>query len=285
LAVHLPAEPCALDVDATRFVQILSNLLHNAAKFTPSNGRIEVAAERREGSGSASDELVLTVSDTGVGIASDLLPHVFDLFAQGERLALQSHGGMGIGLSLARQLVEMHGGSIEATSAGPGCGSTFTLRLPIADAPASPDTSVAPSARGTTTRRRVLVIDDNADAAQMLAMLIRAMGGEARTATNGASGIRLARAFRPDLILLDIGMPGIDGYETCRRIRQESFGRSVCIVALTGWGQEKDKQQAGEAGFDLHLTKPADPLVLEHLLAGDPHADARHTVRLSRERS
>jgi CheY-like chemotaxis protein len=169
----------------------------------------------------------------------------------------------------------MHGGSIDASSAGPGRGSTFTLRLPICELLAPSDVAAAPGMNGSAAHRRVVVIDDNADAGQMLALLIRTMGGEAWTATNGSSGIRLARTFLPDLILLDIGMPGLDGYETCRRIRQESFGRSVCIVALTGWGQDQDKQRASDAGFDLHLTKPADPLVLERLIVGDQRAGER----------
>ena len=274
LTIELPAAPCELDVDPTRFVQVLSNLLHNAAKFTPANGHVTVTGRRVTGEGRA-DELVLAVADTGVGITADLLPSVFDLFAQGERRSLQAHGGLGIGLSLARQLIQLHGGSIEARSEGPGCGSTFTVRMPLAGAPARPPAPALMSAGERVTRRRVLIVDDNADAAQMLAMLVRTMGGDARTATNGASGIRLARRFAPDLILLDIGMPGIDGYETCRRLRREPFGPSVSIVALTGWGQEQDKQRAAEAGFDLHLTKPADPALLERLLAGEAERAAR----------
>jgi signal transduction histidine kinase/CheY-like chemotaxis protein len=275
LTVEVPQPGYLLDVDPTRFVQVISNLLHNAAKFTPPDGRVELRAELQPEMDSGSDELVLSVSDSGVGIAADLLPHVFDLFAQGDRLGFQSRSGLGIGLALARQLIELHGGSITAESAGPGEGTTFLVRLPVSAVDAAGDSDPSAATAVRASGRRVLVIDDNVDAAETLALLVRALGGEARMATSGLSGIEIARIFQPDLILLDIGMPGIDGYETCQRLRLEPFGRSVCIVALTGWGQEQDKRRAMEAGFDIHLTKPADPMLLERLLLGADVSDIR----------
>ncbi|CAN5690956.1 hypothetical protein BH18ACI5_BH18ACI5_22820 [soil metagenome] len=269
LAVQLPETEPRLFVDPTRFVQVLSNLLNNAAKFTDSGGRIVVRAEVvNEGSGPA--ELVLAVSDTGEGIDRDMLPRVFDLFAQGERSRHRTQAGLGIGLALARRIVEMHGGRIEARSGGPGCGSEFTLHVPVLDAIDDPADNAASIAAPSELKRRVLFVDDNVDAAETLASLVRALGGEARTAADGLSGIECASTFAPDVILLDIGMPVIDGYETCRRIRQQPFGERIFIVAITGWGQEGDKRRAAEAGFDAHLTKPADSAALERLLSNSP---------------
>jgi PAS domain S-box-containing protein len=263
LNVHIPDEPYILDIDRTRMVQVLSNLLHNAVKFTPPNGHVEISARctapaTREVDG----RVALTVSDDGVGIPEKMLPHIFDLFTQGDH----SQPGLGIGLALARRLVEMHGGRIEACSEGPGRGSVFTIDLPVARHLAQMDSAdMAP--RVAHVSRRVLIVDDNQDAAESLAMLIEVLGGQARIALNGQAGLQAVAEFRPDLVLLDIGMPGIDGYETCRRIRLGPFGRDVLIVALTGWGQEQDKRRAMDAGFDAHLTKPADPAVLERILS------------------
>ena len=209
----------------------------------------------------------MTIADSGIGIAADLLPRVFDLFSQGGAPA--SHAGLGIGLALARRLVEMHGGTIDAHSDGLGRGSVFTIRLPVATDATAP----APGARmaRAASRRRVVVIDDNADAATAMAMLVGALGGDARVANDGERGLAEVVAFRPDLVLLDIGLPGIDGYETCRRIRA-LLGTSCLVVAVSGWGQEQDKQAAARAGFDRHITKPADPDVLARILAETPAA-------------
>jgi PAS domain S-box-containing protein len=273
LTIDLPDEPCTLDVDPTRVVQVLSNLLHNAAKFTPSGGHVALkatcAAPTTE---SGQGDVVLTVSDDGIGISKEMLPLVFDLFTQGEQASTQSQRGLGIGLALARRLVEMHGGSIDAASAGPDLGSTFTVRLPTASRAALVDTIPATGTFGKVTRR-VVIVDDNEDAARLMAMLVDELGGDTRVAHDGQAAIRAVSEFLPDVVLLDIGMPGLDGYETCRRIRMEQGARDVVIVAVTGWGQDEDKQRALESGFDAHLTKPADPAALERILAGGSLAD------------
>jgi PAS domain S-box-containing protein len=264
IVVRLPETPPVLHVDPTRFVQVLSNLLNNAAKFTDAGGTIQVAGTVVPGAAGA-DELVLSVSDTGIGIPSAMLPRVFDLFTQGEHTRHGAQSGLGIGLALARRIVEMHDGQIDARSDGAGTGSVFTIRLPLAFRAAEAPGSESPTGE-SGVKRRVLVVDDNADAAEMLASLVRAIGGEAETAGNGLDGLQRASTFAPDVIFLDIGMPAMDGYETCRRIRREPFGEGALIVALTGWGQERDKRRAEEAGFDAHLTKPADPLDIQRLL-------------------
>jgi PAS domain S-box-containing protein len=267
LRVDLPDQPCLLYVDPTRIVQVLSNLLHNAGKFTPSGGHIDVCARCRMSEISTESELELTVSDDGIGIATDMLPRVFELFAQAEqRGAVRSQPGLGIGLALAQRLVEMHGGRIEAASKGLDQGSTFRIVLPITSGIELVDSPDSDS-RFETVTRRVLVIDDNEDAAGSMALWLEALGSQVRIAHDGESAVRAIAEFRPDVVLLDIGMPGMDGYETCRRIRFEPFGSDVFIVALTGWGQEQDKVLATKAGFDAHLTKPADPAVLERILS------------------
>ena len=274
LVVTLPDADLRLFVDPTRLVQVLSNLLNNATKFTESRGTIVLTAEVARGADV--DQLVLWVTDNGIGISSAMLPRVFELFTQAEQTGQRGQPGLGIGLALARRIVELHDGHIEAHSAGPGTGSQFTIRLPLlvvgdeAPAEARPDVD-----RGVVTRR-VLIIDDNADAAEMMALLVGAVGAHTETATDGPEGIRRAGVFAPDVIFLDIGMPVMDGYEVCRRIRQESFGQHVMIVALTGWGQERDKQRARDVGFDAHLTKPADPVEIQRLLSGGtPRAPTR----------
>ena len=266
LILDLPQSPLRLHVDPTRFVQVVSNLLNNATKFTPAGGRIVVRGEVVPG-GSAG-ELELSVTDTGVGISKEMLPLVFDLFTQAEPSTQRAQPGLGIGLALARRIVEMHDGRIDARSAGAGAGSEFIIRIPLLDAVVEPHEAGTAEVNVGTTTRKVLVVDDNADAADMLAILVRMMGGEAETAGDGPAAIERAAQFAPEVILMDIGMPGMDGYETCRRIRQQPFGRGVLMVALTGWGQQRDKERAAEAGFDLHLTKPADPADIERLLSG-----------------
>jgi signal transduction histidine kinase/integral membrane sensor domain MASE1/ActR/RegA family two-component response regulator len=266
LSIQLPAAPPLLFVDPTRFIQVISNLLNNAAKFTGAGGQINITGAV-VGDSAGGDEVVLRVSDTGIGIPGELLPRVFDLFTQGERPAHRPQPGLGIGLALARRIVEMHGGRIEARSAGPGGGSEFTIYMPALGAVGTAQENPPEAVARAALKRRVLIVDDNADAADTLASLVRTLGGEARTAADGPGGIQCASEFSPDVILLDIGMPGMDGYEACRRLRLAQLDNRAFIVAISGWGQDGDKRRAAEAGFDAHLTKPADPAVLERLLA------------------
>jgi PAS domain S-box-containing protein len=270
LSVDLPDSRWMLDVDPTRFVQVLSNVLQNATKFTEPGGRIQISARVDDSTETPAErrpQVTLSVKDSGIGISSAILPYVFDLFTQENRGSSQA--GLGIGLALARRLIEMHGGRIEARSEGLGRGSELIITLPLSARDRKPRSSE--NIREITIERRVLVIDDNEDAANATAMLVEALGGESRVAYCGDEGIREALAYRPDTVLLDIGMPGIDGYETCRRIRQE-LGQGVFLVALTGFAQEHDKNRAVSAGFNAHLTKPADFTTLAALLNGDRSA-------------
>jgi PAS domain S-box-containing protein len=245
-----------VSADPTRLEQVLTNLLANAVKYTPPGGEITVTVQRD------GDHAVLSVRDTGVGIRPELLPRVFDLFVQADRSLERSAGGLGIGLTLVRQLVQLHGGTVEASSAGPGRGSTFTVRLPIlADLPDADD-AARPAVAGPA--RRVLVVEDNEDAREMLRNLLHILGHEVHEACDGASGIEEARRVRPDAALIDIGLPGIDGYEVARRIRAEVPGAR--LVAVTGYGQPEDRERALAAGFDVHLVKPVDLDQLQRLL-------------------
>jgi PAS domain S-box-containing protein len=256
ISVGLDNTHLVLNVDPTRFLQILSNIIHNATKFTPPGGRITVHAAI-EPSQTATVMLCIRIADTGIGIAEAMLPRIFELFAQAGTAGHGRHAGLGIGLALARRLAEMHGGALEARSDGPGLGSEFVLRLPTPEQVAVPESQIIASAR-TLEGTRVLVIDDNRDGADILGILIEEQGGVARVAYDGDSGLLTARAFKPDVVLLDIGLPDMDGHEVCRRLRAQ-FGAVLGIIALTGWGQEQDKQRALDSGFDAHLTKPADP--------------------------
>ena len=264
LTVQLPEAPCVINVDPVRFAQVLSNVLQNAAKFTPQGGRIGLTADIVSGKDSPDPELRLTVSDTGVGISAEMLPLIFELFTQAESPTERSQGGLGIGLALARRLMELHGGRISAHSDGPGLGSSFSISLPLSGAMGElPATAPATPAR---IRHRVVIIDDNSDAATTLSMLIEELGGSTRTANDAFSGLRAVQEFLPDIVFLDVGMPGMNGYEVCRRIRRTASQRPILIVAVTGWGQEQDKQRALDAGFDYHLTKPVDPAALSDFL-------------------
>lgn len=258
LRVDVPNTRILIDADPTRFIQVVSNVLHNAVKFTEPCGNITIAAR------TTLDELVLTITDSGAGISESMLPRVFDLFTQDDDVAQRANSGLGIGLALARRLLELHGGSIEARSEGPGRGSSFEMRLPVSRA-AAVVTPLRRPDRVSGSKRRVVVIDDNRDAANSIAMLVELVGCQASVAYDGKAGLEQIRALRPDIVLLDIGMPGIDGFETCRRIRSE-LGTEVVVVAVTGWGQEQDRQAVMRAGFDAHLTKPPDPAVLHRLL-------------------
>ncbi len=263
LTVSLPSEPVPLDADPVRLAQVIANLLNNAAKYTEPGGKIWLTAAR-EG-----DEAVVRVKDTGIGIAPALLAHIFDLFVQADHARGRAQGGMGIGLTLVRSLVGLHGGRVEAHSDGPNRGSEFVIRLPaLPQAGQSRAAEPAAPPDAAPARRRVLVVDDNADAADSLALVLRLEGQEVCVAHDGTKALELAAAFRPEVVFLDLGMPGMDGYEVARRLRGQPGLEQVVLVALTGWGQDEDRRRTREARFDHHLTKPADPEALRRLLSG-----------------
>jgi PAS domain S-box-containing protein len=261
LTVSLPPEPLQLEADLTRLAQAVGNLLNNAAKYTEEGGRIWLTVERQH------REAVLRVRDTGIGMAPEMLTRAFDLFVQADRSLDRSQGGLGIGLTLVRSLVQMHGGSVQAFSDGPGRGSELVVRLPLARQalPAGP----APKARrGPGPCRRILVVDDNVDSAESLALFLGMAGHEVRTAHDGPAALELARTYQPEVVLLDISMPGMDGYEVARRLRQEPGLEKVRLVALTGYGQDEDRRRSQEAAINFHLVKPAEPEALQALLGG-----------------
>ena len=262
LTVEVPEIPLVVDADETRLAQVFANLLNNAAKYTPPGGRVGLYV-RQEG-----HDAVVTVADNGVGIPSAMLGQIFDMFTQVDRSLEKSQGGLGIGLNIARRLVEKHGGRISAESDGEGRGSRFVVHLPLVDplpAVALPPAQLEPVAAGA--QRRVLVVDDNTDAASSLRLIFEAMGHETRTAHDGRDAVAVAEQFRPDLILMDIGMPIMSGYDACRQIREKPWAGDVVMVACTGWGQEEDRQRSTQAGFDLHMVKPPIPAALEKLAA------------------
>ena len=259
--------PLFVDGDPTRLEQVFANLLNNAAKFTPLGGVIILDLERRAG------EAAVRVRDTGIGIAPDILPRIFDTFVQADRSVERSRGGLGIGLSLVKRLVDLHGGSVEAFSAGPGHGSEFVVRLPLApcapDQARSPEDSAAQVGRTDTEnrqRRRVLVVDDNVDAARLLAHLLSVSGYDVSIAHDGESGIALAKSRELYAIVMDLGMPGMSGYTAARLIRADPGLRGVLLIALTGWNQQEARTESGRAGFDHHLVKPVEVAVLREIL-------------------
>src|SRR5688572_15599186 len=267
LEISLPAQPLTVDADFVRLAQVLANLLNNAAKYTDPGGRIALSV-RGEGADAVS-EAVISIRDNGVGIPAELLPRVFDMFAQVDRTLDRAQGGLGIGLALAKSLVEMHAGTIQVESAGPGQGSEFIVRLP-ATASAQParsgDAPFLAYLQPGSARRRVLVVDDNVDAAQNLGLLLGQMGCEVQIAHGGAAAIEAARSGSPHLVLLDISMPGVDGYSVVRQLKQDLAFRDVPFVAVTGLGREADRDRAREAGFNEHLVKPVSPEALRQIL-------------------
>lgn len=269
LTVTMPEETLWLDGDLTRLSQIFSNLLNNAAKYTPTGGHILLEAAREN------NQVAVRVRDTGIGIDPDMLPRVFDIFTQADNSLQKTHGGLGIGLTLVKSLVEMHGGTVRVQSGGYNQGSEFTVRLPLAQAPAERtdvtkstprESSDSHIAKGTRPLR-VLVVDDSPNLAKTLAWMVELLGYEVRTAHNGVGALEVAQAFIPDVVLLDIGMSDINGYEVCRRMRADPRLKHAVIVAQTGWGQAEHRQRSKEAGFDHHLVKPVELDVLEKLLA------------------
>jgi CheY-like chemotaxis protein len=241
-----------------RLSQVFSNLLNNAAKYTEAGGHIRLSGERQ------GSDVVVSVTDDGIGIAAETLPRIFEIFSQSKRALERSQEGLGVGLSLVRGLVELHGGRIEARSEGPGRGSEFIVRLPVMlgtvaqEAPPQGDQQQQTS----ETKYRVLIVDDLKDSANTLAMLLKRMGHEVETAYDGEEAIAAAASFRPEVVLLDIGLPKLNGYDACRRMRAQPWGKDMLLIALTGWGQEEDRQRTREAGFDHHLTKPIGTSVL-----------------------
>ncbi len=269
LSLDLPRAPVPLRCDRTRIVQVVCNLLSNAAKYTPPGGQIALAGHEHD------EEIEISVRDSGLGIPEDMLARVFDMFTQVPQSIERSQGGLGIGLTLVKRLVELHGGSVVARSAGVGRGSEFTVRLPqqLGDAPA-PRVAVIPAQAQPVPRRRILVADDNRDAADSLAYMLRMAGHDVRTAYDGQQALDLAETHRPAIALLDLGMPRINGYDTARRLRA-AYGEEMLLVALTGWGQPDDRTRSLSAGFNHHVVKPLDPTTLTRLFAPGERAAER----------
>jgi CheY-like chemotaxis protein len=273
LNVKLPSSRLWVNGDPARLGQVLINLLNNAARYTDRGGEIWLSAEHvpaeshnphpRRAPGYA----LIRIRDTGIGISAEQLPRVFDAFEHSDDSSQQGRGGLGVGLSIVRSLVQMHGGSVEAHSKGPGKGSEFVVRLPLIEPPREP-VSAASERKSATAARRVLVVDDNEDHAESLGMLLKLMGHETRTAYDGEAALRIAEEFKPHVALIDIGLPQVNGYEVARRLRAEPRFRKLVLVAQTGWGQDSDRQRSQAAGFDHHLVKPVAPDIVADIIAG-----------------
>ena len=261
LLTDIAPGPIFVDADLTRLVQVFSNLLNNAAKYTERGGQIRLTVQH------LGAEAVVSVRDNGIGIPPHMLQHVFEMFTQVDRHLDRSQSGLGVGLSIVQRLVQMHGGTVEARSDGTGRGSEFVVHLPVALLSVGDERSDQPDPVHPIAHRRILVVDDNVDAAESLAMMLTMSGYETLTVHDGLQALAVAETFRPNVMLLDIGMPKLNGYEVCRRLRQEQWGEDMVVIALTGWGQEKDKRLSLEAGFDSHMVKPVLPDALEALLA------------------
>ena len=254
----MPHEPVWVLADRHRLVQVMGNLLANASKYTPRGGRIDLSVEIRE------DGIEAVVADNGIGIPAAKLSGIFELFARVDP-SLEGQGGLGIGLTLALQIVELHHGTIQARSDGPGHGASFVVRLPLASAAEIAQPETEPGTRSEP--RRILVVDDNQDAADSLCLLLQSAGHSVQVAFDGDAALRIAQQFEPELVFLDIGMPKTNGYDAARLMRAERWGKSIHLVALTGWGQEDDKRRAEEAGFNAHLVKPVSPEALRKQIA------------------
>ncbi|HVE70338.1 MAG TPA: MASE1 domain-containing protein [Thermoanaerobaculia bacterium] len=267
LTIDAPKSAVCVDGDATRLTQVFANLVHNAAKFTPEGGTIAITVSGNDGSA------VVTVRDDGQGMTPDVLAHAFELFVQGPPSLDRQHGGLGLGLTLVCRLVEMHGGSVEAKSAGPGRGSEVVVRLPLPEAEESAAAAPPPvRSDAPARRRRVLVVEDNADARDMLVILLRRAGHDVRAASDGVAAISAAEAFVPEIVLLDVGLPGLDGYGVARKLRSSPRVSDAMLVALTGYGQDEDRERAFAAGFDHHLLKPAEPAAVLELIGRERNA-------------
>jgi CheY-like chemotaxis protein len=267
LTVTLPEQSIVVDADLTRLAQVFLNLLNNAAKYSDRGGHIRLHVEPQ------GSDVVVSVKDAGIGIEADQLLRIFEMFTQIGGSLERSQGGLGIGLALVKRLVDMHGGSVEAKSEGPGMGSEFVVRLPVVIEASQPQASgVNDESVGPKSLLRILIVDDNRDSADSLSEMLKMMGSDTRTAYDGQQGVDMAGEYRPDVILLDIGLPKLNGYEACRLIRDQPNGKSVVLIALTGWGQDEARHSSGEAGFDHHLVKTVHPQalmkVITRLVAG-----------------
>jgi len=260
-SVVSPPQPVFVNGDRTRLAQVFANLMNNSAKYSEPGQPVSITFGRD------GNDAVVRVKDAGMGIHPEMLPRVFDMFRQADRTGGRSRGGLGIGLSLVKRIVEMHGGSVTAHSDGLGLGSEFVVRIPAVEGPRRELAADRTAVAGAPARRRVLVVDDNADAAESLAALLSISGHETRMAHDGPEALQQAERFHPDIVFLDIGMPTLDGHETARLIRRQPWGKNMVLVALTGWGQHEDRRRSKDAGFNHHLVKPADPVVVEKLLA------------------
>jgi PAS domain S-box-containing protein len=265
LSVRAPSAPTYIDGDPVRLAQVISNLLNNAAKYTERGGRIWLTATRK------GNEAVIKVRDTGIGIPAEVLPQIFQMFTQADRSIHGSAGGLGIGLTLVKRLIEMHGGTITAQSDGPGKGSEFIMRVPTAAVADSslPEIRTEGAEEGATETPkpiRILVVDDNEDSADSLGLLLKLLGNEVRIAHDGLAAVNMANEFEPRVVLLDIGLPTLNGFEAAEKIRQQPWAKQAVMIAVTGWGEAVDRQRSKKAGFDHHLVKPVDPDVLTRLL-------------------
>jgi CheY-like chemotaxis protein len=262
LEIRLPDQPLFFTGDRTRVEQVIGNLLHNAAKFTETGGKVTVVL----GASSDNKSAILTVQDTGIGIDAGILPRIFETFTQADRAVDRSRGGLGLGLALVRGLVELHGGEVKGESEGVGKGSTFTLRLPL-DVPSISPVSREHGYLPNTRPFRMVIIEDNVIAARSTQMLLKELGHQTEIAHNGIEGIAVVQQFQPQVVLCDLGLPGIDGYQVARRLRQCSELSEIRLISTSGYGQEEDKQRALAAGFDAHLVKPIDFRELQRLLS------------------
>jgi len=268
LELDVPECPVWIEGDATRLAQALGNLLDNSAKFTDVGGRVSVRLETTE-----NHQATVTVQDTGIGIEPEVLPGLFQAFAQADRSLERSRGGLGLGLALVKGLIEMHSGTVSAASSGPSQGSTFTVRLPVLPEPPALTQTLTHPPPHPNGKLRVLVVEDNRDAAESLRLLLELLGHEVRVAGTGPEGVKLAHAWDPDVVLCDIGLPGLNGYEVAVQLRQDPVTAGARLIAITGYGQEDDLRRSQVAGFDAHLTKPVDPEVLWPMLTGSRAAD------------
>ncbi len=268
LTVTLPDKPIHVDADESRLAQVFANLLNNSAKYTERGGRIALTVELASGGCQSADEVIVRVKDSGVGIPADQLPFIFEMFAQVDQSLERSQGGLGIGLTLVKRLTEMHGGTVEVHSEGANKGSEFIVHLPVAgEPPAQQPSSAAECANPAVARPcKVLIVDDSEDTAASMRTILHMMGHDARIAHDGAQAVEIAGSYLPDVVLLDISLPKLNGYEVARHIRQQPWGRTMKLVALTGWGHEADKRRSKETGLDYHITKPVEPADLEVLL-------------------